>query len=175
MTTAYNKVSKAVLQLYIKLGCINLSLRLVCKKSFPTFALPFASLSLQTQADSVIFHFQLWTWFEFWFVLRNQTRTAEKEYSRELVLPKRDGSCLNLMLIQRHRQNRASPSLREGTLLEWVLMYLLQFQGTPDLSQRKEPPWQYPVRPVATYCSEGARDSKQNWSVLHRWKCHAHF
>ena len=141
------------------------------RESSTTSALPFASLSLQTQADSVIFHFQLQTWFEFWFVLRTQTRAAEKEYSRELVLPKGDGRCLNPTLIQRHRQDRASPSFREGTLLEWVLMHLPHLQRMPDLSQRKGPLWQYAAQPVATCCSEGARDSLNKTEVRSIGEC----
>lgn len=144
------------------------------RETSTTSALPFVPLSLQTQVDSVIFHFQLWTWFEFWFVLRTQTRNAKKEYSRELVLPKGDGRCLNAMFIQRHRQDRASPSLREGPLLEWVLMDLPQLQRMPDLSQRKHPLWQYSAQPVAMYFSEGAHDSlnKTQMCSIAEWVTH---
>lgn len=137
----------------------NLPPWLACKMRAPkTSALPFASLSLQTQTDSVLFHLQL-------FVLRNQRR-AEKEYSKELVFPKGRRRCLNPMLIQRYRKDRASPPLRGGTLLKRVT-YSLKLQKTPDLSQRKDPVLQYPISPVAMYCSKGACGSP-NKIVFHR-------
>lgn len=86
-------------------------------ESSTTSAWPSASLSLQTEADPVIFHFQLWTRFELRFVLRSQTRRVEEEYSRGLVLPKADGRCLDPVLIQRHRQDRAPSSAPEDTRL----------------------------------------------------------